>query len=107
MGNSPLRAPRESEQQTLVLRGIQVILLVRLVALVSNRASRVGPALAQVESFFMDSGARQRMNYCWQWSNMLWSSFSRVSKTFVFCFFPSSPVHDPGDWTGAGASPSG
>jgi len=48
MGNSPLRAPRESEQQTLVLRGIQVILLVRLVALVSNRASRVGPALAQV-----------------------------------------------------------
>jgi hypothetical protein len=42
MGNSPLRASRESEQQTLVLRGIQVILLVRLVALVSNRPSALG-----------------------------------------------------------------
>jgi hypothetical protein len=36
--NSPLRASlSESEQQTLVLQGIRVILLDRLVALVSNR----------------------------------------------------------------------
>jgi hypothetical protein len=43
MGNSPLRASLdESEQQALMLGGIQIILLVRLIALVSNRSSALG-----------------------------------------------------------------
>jgi hypothetical protein len=55
------------ERQTLVLQGIQVILLVRLVALVSNRPSALGPpSLKYTPPFFMDSGARQRMDYCWR-----------------------------------------
>jgi hypothetical protein len=39
------------EQQTLVLAGIRIILLVRLRALVSNRASRVGPTHLPVYLF--------------------------------------------------------
>src|SRR6266496_1618751 len=55
------------ERQTLVLGGIQVILLVRLMALVSNRPSALGPpSLKYTCFFFLDSGARQRMNYCWR-----------------------------------------
>ena len=56
----------ESELQTLVLVGIQVILLARLAALVSNRPSAEGlPSLKYTLSLFMGSGARQRMKYCW------------------------------------------
>jgi hypothetical protein len=51
MGNSPLRASHESEQQTLVLNGIQVILLVRLEALVSNRPSALGLPSLQYNPF--------------------------------------------------------
>lgn len=50
----------------LVLAGIQVILLVRLEALVSNRPSALGLPLLQVSSLFMDAGARERMDYCWR-----------------------------------------
>jgi len=54
------------ERQTLVLKGIQVILLVRLVALVSNRPSALGlPSFKYTPSIFMDASARQRMDYCW------------------------------------------
>ncbi len=41
-----------------MLVGIQVILLVRLVALVSNRPSALGLPRSSI-SFFMDSGARR------------------------------------------------
>jgi hypothetical protein len=48
-----------SERQTLVLGGIQVILLVRLVALVSNGPCALGlPSLKYTLPFFMGSGAR-------------------------------------------------
>ena len=56
----------ESELQTLVLAGIQVILLVRLAALVSNRPSAEDlPSIKYTLSLFMGSGARQHMTYCW------------------------------------------
>jgi len=65
--NAPIRASPYGERQTLVLGGIQVILWVRLTALVSNRPSTLGlPSLKYTRSFFMDSGARQRMHYCWE-----------------------------------------
>src|SRR5437773_11981157 len=66
MGNSPLRASRESEQQTLVLRGIQVILLVRLVALVSNRPSALGPPSLEYTPFSWTLVRGASMNYCWE-----------------------------------------
>jgi hypothetical protein len=48
-----------SERQTLVLGGIQVILLVRLVALVSNRPLALDlPSLKYTRPFFMGAGAR-------------------------------------------------
>lgn len=54
----------ESELQTLVLAGIQVILMARLAALELNRPSAEGlPALKYTVPLFMGSGARQRMKY--------------------------------------------
>ena len=45
------------ERQALVLGGIQVILLVRLMALVSNRPSALGlPSVKYTRSFFMGAG---------------------------------------------------
>jgi hypothetical protein len=47
------------ERQALVLGGIQVILLVRLVALVSNRPCALGlPSLKYTRPFFMGAGAQ-------------------------------------------------
>ena len=49
------------ERQTLVLKGIQVILLVRLVALVSNRPSALGlPSFKYTLSFFMGGSKMHR-----------------------------------------------